>query len=80
MDRNRKSCVEEVEGLIVKAKKGCYTIDKYLIEFSRLIAIFIDDIRGVGKEDGSIFIDEEKVKKSFQDAIKRDILKTYKEE
>lgn len=39
------SCLEEVEELIVKAKKGYYTFDKYLIEFSRLIAKYIDDIK-----------------------------------
>lgn len=45
MERKRRSCVEEVEELIVKAKKGYYTIDKYIIEFSRLIAKYIDNLK-----------------------------------
>lgn len=42
--KDKRSCVEQVEELIARAKKGCCTLDGYIIEFSRLIAEFVDSL------------------------------------
>lgn len=39
------SCLEEIEALIDEAKRNYYTFEKYLVEFSILIAKHIDNIK-----------------------------------